>query len=165
MGNYNSILGQGNIVNSNGSVTGTGATGVDTNVVVGRNNYIMGNDNVVLGMNGSAKTKGDRNIAIGVSSGNQGTDSTFDTIAIGDFAKVNGNNSIAMGKSVAAGYNTDSVNSVSVALGYRVDTHNDGLAIGSGFSSSSVNYKLSAYNRSINLGYTNYESQTSSDRC
>ena len=162
MGNYNSILGQGNIVNSNGSVTGTGATGVDTNVVVGRNNYIMGNDNVVLGMNGSAKTKGDRNIAIGVSSGNQGTDSTFDTIAIGDFAKVNGNNSIAMGKSVAAGYNTDSVNSVSVALGYRVDTHNDGLAIGSGFSSSSVNYKLSAYNRSINLGYTNYESQTSS---
>ena len=162
MGSSNTILGRGNIINSNGSVTASGATGVERNVVIGYYNSARGNDNVVLGNNGTFPTLGDRNIAMGVSSGNQGSVSAFDTIAIGNRALVNKNNSIAMGKIATAGMATDDTNNTSVAIGYRVQAYTDGLTIGSGYSSSNPNSYLYATKRSINLGYGNFSSDKSS---
>ena len=162
MGNHNSILGHGNIVNSNGSVTASGATGVERNVVIGYTNKAQGNDNIVVGSSGSFSTLGDRNIAMGVSSGNQGSTSAFDTIAIGNRALVNKNNSIAMGNIATAGIATDDTNNTSVAIGYRVQAYTDGLTIGSGYSSSGPNGYLYAAKRAINLGYLNGNSETSS---
>ena len=162
MGNYNTVLGQGNIVNSNGSVTASGAAGVERNVVIGYFNHAQGNDNVVLGQGHSFSTSGDRNIVMGVSSGNHGGASAFDTIAIGSRALVSKNNSIAMGNMAEAGMNTDGTNNTSVAIGYRVEAYTDGLTIGSGYSSSNPNSKLIATKRSINLGYGNIGSDNSS---
>ena len=162
MGNYNTVLGQQNIVNSNGSVTAAGATGVERNVVIGYDNDARGNDNIVVGAHGSFPTLGDRNIAMGVSSGNQGSVSAFDTIAIGNRALVNKNNSIAMGKMATAGMATDDTNNTSVAIGYRVQAYTDGLTIGSGYSSSTPNGHLYAAKRAINLGYSNGDSENSS---
>ena len=162
MGNYNTVLGQQNIVNSNGSVTAAGATGVESNVVIGYANDARGNDNIVVGAHGSFPTLGDRNIAMGVSSGNQGSVSAFDTIAIGNRALVNKNNSIAMGKIVTAGQTADNTNNTSVAIGYFVQAYTDGLSIGSGYSSSNPNSYLYAAKRAINLGYLNGNSETSS---
>ena len=162
MGNYNTVLGQGNIVNSNGSVTASGAAGVERNVVIGYFNHAQGNDNVVLGQGHSFNTLGDRNIAMGVSSGNQGTVSAFDTIAIGNRALVSKNNSIAMGNMASAGMNSDDTNNTSVAIGYHVQAYTDGLTIGSGYSSSNPNSYLYAAKRAINLGYSNGISEASS---
>ena len=162
MGNYNTVLGQGNIVNSNGSVTASGAAGVERNVVIGYFNHAQGNDNVVLGQGHSFSTSGDRNIVMGVSSGNHGGASAFDTIAIGSRALVSKNNSIAMGNMAEAGLNSDGTNNTSVAIGYRVEAYTDGLTIGSGYSSSNPNSKLIATKRSINLGYGNIGSDNSS---
>ena len=162
MGRDNTILGYGNIVNSNGSVTASGATGVESNVVIGYANDARGNDNIVVGAHGSFPTLGDRNIAMGVSSGNQGSVSAFDTIAIGNRALVNKNNSIAMGKMATAGMATDDTNNTSVAIGYRVQAYTDGLTIGSGYSSSTPNGQLYAAKRAINLGYSNGDSENSS---
>ena len=162
MGNYNTVLGQQNIVNSNGSVTAAGATGVESNVVIGYANDARGNDNIVVGAHGSFPTLGDRNIAMGVSSGNQGSVSAFDTIAIGNRALVSKNNSIAMGKMATAGMATDDTNNSSVAIGYRVQAYTDGLTIGSGYSSSTPNGYLYAAKRAINLGYSNGDSENSS---
>ncbi|MBS6649734.1 ESPR-type extended signal peptide-containing protein, partial [Veillonella sp.] len=162
MGNFNTVLGQGNIVNSNGSVTASGAAGVERNVVIGYFNHAQGNDNVVLGQGHSFSTSGDRNIVMGVSSGNHGGASAFDTIAIGSRALVSKNNSIAMGNMAEAGINTDGTNNTSIAIGYRVEAYTDGLTIGSGYSSSNPNSKLIATKRSINLGYGNIGSDNSS---
>ena len=162
MGQSNTILGRGNIINSNGSVTASGANGVNGNVVIGNNNYAQGNDNIILGYIGAARAKGDRNIFMGAGSGNRTSNPGSDTIAIGNFAQVEGNKSIAMGNMAIAGAGNGAENEVAVAIGYQVDAHKDSLAIGSGYSSSNPNAKLIATQRSINLGYGNFSSDNSS---
>ena len=162
MGQSNTILGRGNIINSNGSVTASGANGVNGNVVIGNNNYAQGNDNIILGYIGAARAKGDRNIFMGAGSGNRTGNPGSDTIAIGNFAQVEGNKSIAMGNMAIAGAGNGAENEVAVAIGYQVDAHKDSLAIGSGYSSSNPNAKLIATQRSINLGYGNFSSDNSS---
>ena len=162
MGQSNTILGRGNIINSNGSVTASGANGVNGNVVIGNNNYAQGNDNIILGYIGAARAKGDRNIFMGAGSGNRTGNPGSDTIAIGNFAQVEGNKSIAMGNMAIAGAGNGAKNEVAVAIGYQVDAHKDSLAIGSGYSSSNPNAKLIATQRSINLGYGNFSSDNSS---
>ena len=162
MGQSNTILGRGNIINSNGSVTASGANGVNGNVVIGNNNYAQGNDNIILGYIGAASAKGDRNIFMGAGSGNRTSNPGSDTIAIGNFAQVEGNKSIAMGNMAIAGAGNGAENEVAVAIGYQVDAHKDSLAIGSGYSSSNPNAKLIATQRSINLGYGNFGSDNSS---
>ena len=163
MGNYNTILGQQNIVNSNGSPTASGATGVERNVVIGYANYAQGNDNIILGYNGAAITRGDRNISMGLGSGNRSSNPASDTIAIGSLSEVSGNNSIAMGNKVIASTAVGSQNDAAIAIGYHVTAGTDGLAIGSGYSSSYPNSNnLYAENRAINLGYLNSRSEASS---
>ena len=162
MGQSNTILGRGNIINSNGSVTASGANGVNGNVVIGNDNYAQGNDNIILGYIGAARAKGDRNIFMGAGSGNRTGNPGSDTIAIGNFAQVEGNKSIAMGNMAIAGAGNGAENEVAVAIGYQVDAHKDSLAIGSGYSSSNPNAKLIATQRSINLGYGNFSSDNSS---
>ncbi len=163
MGNYNTILGQQNIVNSNGSPTASGATGVEHNVVIGYANYAQGNDNIILGHNGAAITRGDRNISMGRDSGNHSSNPASDTIAIGSLSEVSGNNSIAMGHKAIANTGVGSQNEAAIAIGYHVAAGTDGLAIGSGYSSSYPNsHYLYAENRAINLGYLNSHSEASS---
>lgn len=163
MGNYNTILGQQNTVNSNGSPTASGATGVMRNVVIGYANYVQGNDNIIMGYNGAAITRGDRNISMGLGSGNHSSNPASDTIAIGNLSEVSGNNSIAMGNKVIASTGVGSQNEAAIAIGYHVAAGTDGLAIGSGYSSSYPNSNnLYAENRAINLGYLNSRSEASS---
>ena len=153
MGSSNTILGRGNIINSNGSVTASGATGVERNVVIGYFNSAQGNDNVVLGHNGTFPTLGDRNIAMGVSSGNQGSNSAFDTIAIGNRALVNKNNVIALGTQVTSTGQTNNY-STSIAIGNLL-TSDESIVIGAKGTSDTSFSGMAGSRQSIMVGYTN----------
>ncbi|MDU2067797.1 MAG: ESPR-type extended signal peptide-containing protein, partial [Veillonella sp.] len=154
MGSYNAILGQQNIVNSNGSVTATGATGVNNNVVVGYTNSVRGNHNVVLGMNGIFPTYGDRNIVIGQGSGTSGSSATpSDTIGIGTRALTYNNNAIALGTQVTSSGQTNDY-STSIAIGNKL-TSDESIVIGAKGTSDTSFSGMAGFRQSIMVGYTN----------
>ena len=153
MGSYNTILGQQNIVNSNGSVTATGATGVEHNVVVGYANGVRGNQNIVLGMNGTFPTYGNRNIVIGQSSGTAGSVAPSDTIGIGSRALTYNNNAIALGTSVTStGQTTNYSTSIAIGNGLNSD---ESIVIGAKGTSDTSFSGMAGRSQSIMVGYTN----------
>ena len=153
MGSYNTILGQQNIVNSNGSVTATGATGVEHNVVVGYANGVRGNQNIVLGMNGTFPTYGNRNIVIGQSSGTAGSVAPSDTIGIGSRALTYNNNAIALGTSVTStGQTTNYSTSIAIGNGLNSD---ESIVIGAKGTSDTSFSGMAGTSQSIMVGYTN----------